>query len=60
MLVRASVREKEIAIRAAMGAGRRRLIMQMLSASVVLAMAGGNIPAGRAMRVDPIVAMAVR
>ena len=43
LLVRASVREKEIAIRAAMGAGRRRLVMQMLSESLVLAVAGGAL-----------------
>jgi putative ABC transport system permease protein len=43
LLVRASVREKEIAIRAAMGAARRRLVAQMLSESMVLAIVGGTL-----------------
>jgi putative ABC transport system permease protein len=41
LLVRASVRAKEIAIRAAMGAGRRRIVGQMLSEGIVLGCAGG-------------------
>ena len=41
LLARASMRQKEMAIRAAIGAGRRRLVMQMVSESLVLAAAGG-------------------
>lgn len=59
LIARSMVRRKELAVRAAMGAGRERLARQMLTESLILAILGGTLGVWMARLALPLVASLV-
>ena len=59
LLARGMARQKELAVRTAIGAGRERLMRQMITESLILAFAGGGLGVLAAMAALPLMARLV-